>query len=87
MRLRSKVANFSARQEDGNTTLLICRVVVLLGGCESREQPVEEGEMVLAVSRPAFQEGGKVPAKYTCEGQDVLSALTWIKPPAETQHT
>jgi Raf kinase inhibitor-like YbhB/YbcL family protein len=41
--------------------------------------------MVLAVSSPAFQEGGKIPTKYTCEGQDVSPALTWGEPPAEVR--
>lgn len=41
--------------------------------------------MVLAVSSSAFQEGGKIPARYTCEGQDVSPAITWGEPPAETQ--
>ena len=44
-----------------------------------------EGEIVLAVSSPAFQEGGKIPPKYTCEGQDVSPALTWGEPPVETR--
>ena len=64
---------------------LLCLAVVLLAGCESREQAPKEGEMVLVVSSPAFQEGGKIPAKYTCEGEDVSTALTWSEPPAETQ--
>jgi len=37
------------------------------------------------VSSSAFQEGGKIPAKYTCEGQDISPAITWGEPPAETQ--
>jgi Raf kinase inhibitor-like YbhB/YbcL family protein len=41
--------------------------------------------MVLAVSSPAFQEGGKIPTKYTCEGQDVSPAFTWGEPPVETR--
>jgi Raf kinase inhibitor-like YbhB/YbcL family protein len=41
--------------------------------------------MVLVVSSPAFQEGGKIPAKYTCEGQDVSPALTWGEPPVATR--
>ena len=64
---------------------LLCLVVVLLAGCESREQSLKEGEMVLAVSSPAFQEGSKIPTKYTCEGQDVSPALTWGESPVETQ--
>jgi len=64
---------------------VFCLVVVLLAGCESREQPLKEGEMVLAVSSPAFQEGSKIPTKYTCDGQDVSPALTWGESPVETQ--
>ena len=41
--------------------------------------------MVLAVSSPAFQEGGTIPTKYTCQGQDVSPALQWSEPPVVTQ--
>ena len=41
--------------------------------------------MALAVSSSAFQEGSKIPARYTCEGQDVSPVLTWDEPPAEAQ--
>jgi len=41
--------------------------------------------MALAMSSSAFQEGSEIPARYTCEEQDVSPALTWEEPPAETQ--
>ena len=41
--------------------------------------------MALVVLSSAFQEGSKIPTRYTCEGQDVSPALTWGEPPAETQ--
>ena len=41
--------------------------------------------MALTVLSSAFQEGSEIPARYTCEGQDVSPALTWEEPPAETQ--
>lgn len=31
----------------------------------------------LGVSSPAFQNGGRIPEKYTCEGSDVSPELTW----------
>lgn len=62
-----------------------CLVVVLLAGCESREQLLKEGGMVLTVSSPVFQEGGKIPTKYTCQGQDVSPPLAWGEPPVGTQ--
>jgi len=65
--------------------IVSCLVVVLAAACESKEQPPKEVEMALTVSSSAFQEGSEIPARYTCEGQDVSPALTWKEPPAETQ--
>ena len=62
-----------------------CLVVVLLAGCKSKEQPLKEGEMALTVSSSAFKEGDRIPAKYTCQGQDVSPPLAWGEPPAGTQ--
>jgi Raf kinase inhibitor-like YbhB/YbcL family protein len=57
-------------------------VVLLLAGCESREQPLKEEEMALTVLSKAFQEGGEIPAKYTCDGQDISPPLSWSEPPS-----
>ncbi len=65
--------------------LVSCLIVVLLDSCGTREQPLKEGEMALTVSSSAFQEGGEIPTKYTCEGQDVSPALIWGEPPAGTK--
>jgi len=65
---------------------LFCVISLVLPSCESREAILpEEGEMTLSLSSLAFQEGEKIPTKYTCEGQDVSPALTWGEPPVETQ--
>lgn len=40
---------------------------------------------MLSVSSQAFQEGDRIPAKYTCQGQDVSPPLTWGEPPVGTQ--
>ena len=73
----------------------ICRAVVLLVvlslasvvlvGCESTELPLKEGEMVLAISSSVFQEGDRIPTKYTCDGQDVSPPLAWSDLPSGTQ--
>lgn len=34
---------------------------------------------------PAFEHGGLIPAKYTCDGQDISPPLTWADPPAGTR--
>ncbi|PYO45640.1 MAG: YbhB/YbcL family Raf kinase inhibitor-like protein [Gemmatimonadetes bacterium] len=33
--------------------------------------------MTLKITSSAFQQGGSIPAKYTCEGQDVSPPLAW----------
>jgi Raf kinase inhibitor-like YbhB/YbcL family protein len=37
--------------------------------------------MTLKVTSSAFQQGGSIPAKYTCEGQDVSPPLAWSGAP------
>jgi Raf kinase inhibitor-like YbhB/YbcL family protein len=64
---------------------VLCLVVMLLVGCEYRERPLKEEEMALTVSSSAFKEGDRIPAKYTCQGQDVSPSLAWSEPPAGTQ--
>lgn len=65
--------------------MIPCLIIALLVGCKSEEQLLKEGEMALELSSSAFQEGGEIPTKYTCEGQDVSPTLTWGEPPAGTQ--
>ena len=41
--------------------------------------------MSLAIHSAAFAPGGSIPAKYTCEGDDVSPALAWSGVPAGTK--
>ena len=41
--------------------------------------------MVLSVSSTAFQEGEAIPAKNSCDGQDISPELTWREVPEGTQ--
>lgn len=38
---------------------------------------LEGGQMEIKVSSQAFQEGGMIPRKYTCDGDDVSPPLAW----------
>lgn len=40
--------------------------------------------MALSISSLVFQEGEGIPAKYSCEGQDISPPLAWGEPPADT---
>ncbi len=41
--------------------------------------------MAFKLSSPAFTNGGTIPAKYTCDGNDSSPALTWSAVPKETR--
>ncbi len=41
--------------------------------------------MSLTLTSPAFTEGGEIPARYTCEGDDISPPLAWSAPPVGTQ--
>jgi hypothetical protein len=41
--------------------------------------------MALEISSPAFTNGGAIPARYTCEGQDMSPPLAWRGVPAGTK--
>ena len=41
--------------------------------------------MKLEVKSSAFEEGGMIPSKYTCDGPDVSPPLSWDQPPDGTK--
>jgi Raf kinase inhibitor-like YbhB/YbcL family protein len=41
--------------------------------------------MALRLTSPAFASGGRVPARYTCDGEDLSPPLAWSGVPAEAQ--
>jgi len=41
--------------------------------------------MKLTVTSTAFPEGGKIPAKYTCDGANISPPLSWTKGPEGTK--
>ncbi len=41
--------------------------------------------MVMSLSSPAFRQGERIPAKYTCQGKDISPPLAWSGVPASTR--
>jgi Raf kinase inhibitor-like YbhB/YbcL family protein len=41
--------------------------------------------MTFSLTSSAFAEGGDIPTRYTCEGQDVAPPLAWSEPPSGTR--
>ena len=40
--------------------------------------------MVFTLTSPAFAEGGRVPVRYTCDGDGLSPPLAWAHPPTAT---
>jgi len=61
------------------TVVLVCSLAACGGEGESESDPglFKEGEMTMAivVTSPAFEDGGMIPAKYTCDAEDVSPPL------------
>ncbi len=45
----------------------------------------ESGATNLAVKSPVFMQDGRIPAKYTCDGEDVSPPLYWSPGPTATE--
>jgi Raf kinase inhibitor-like YbhB/YbcL family protein len=62
---------------------VLCLTVMFPTGCRSPESsPVVN---TLSLSSTAFSDGGVIPDKYTCQGEDISPPLLWDKPPAGTR--
>ena len=61
--------------------------VLILGSCKNY-RPAQENsggkKMKIKLTSTAFSEGGFIPAKYTCDGQDISPPLKWDSVPKET---
>lgn len=62
--------------------LLVC---LCLGRSRVLAQQGEEKAMKLQIKSTAFEEGGTIPEKYTCDGEDVSPPLSWTSPPKGTK--
>jgi Raf kinase inhibitor-like YbhB/YbcL family protein len=66
-------------------------VLVLFCACEGDPRPASTAretrgaEMSIDFVSPAFEEGGAIPARYTCDGLDVSPPLSWGSVPDGTR--
>ncbi|MEW5870118.1 MAG: YbhB/YbcL family Raf kinase inhibitor-like protein [Chloroflexota bacterium] len=68
------------------TALVLLLALFLLGtGCQSQPAPEGGSSMTLQITSSAFSEGGNIPQKYTCDGEDASPPLAWSGVPAGTQ--
>ncbi|MFZ5980533.1 MAG: YbhB/YbcL family Raf kinase inhibitor-like protein [Candidatus Zixiibacteriota bacterium] len=72
--------------------LAICIMLILLAvACgqsdNQQKQSKDTGgyDMVLKLTSTAFEEGGMIPARFTCDGEDVSPSLSWSETPERTK--
>ncbi|GAB2663407.1 YbhB/YbcL family Raf kinase inhibitor-like protein [Kribbella swartbergensis] len=62
--------------------LSLSTISLMLTGCggaqsQSGKEPAVTAPSSITVTSKAFQDGGKIPTKYTCDGDDVSPPLAW----------
>jgi Raf kinase inhibitor-like YbhB/YbcL family protein len=68
--------------------LLLTAGAVLLAGCgggEKADEPLPEVGGKVRLESPAFGEGGEIPKRFSCDGDDVSPALSWRGVPSGTK--
>lgn len=70
---------------------IILAMALALTSCVVRKEPPKkatktargEAGMAMALSSPAFENGGMIPALYTCDGSDISPPLSWTEIPLD----
>jgi Raf kinase inhibitor-like YbhB/YbcL family protein len=68
--------------------IVAAMVALILFGLKSasgEEAKKGEAPTSITVTSPVFQQGGSIPAKYTCDGSDISPPLKWGGAPAGTK--
>jgi hypothetical protein len=72
-----------------NVVALVAVAALLFCGCKKGEEAGEpaEGEkkMDIKITSSAFEDGSSIPAKYTCDGEDISPPLQWEQVPEGTK--
>jgi len=66
-------------------TLTLTALCVVLVGCGSsaRQEPTVHVPAIITVDSPEITEGGPIPTRYTCDGQDISPPLGWSGVPPD----
>jgi Raf kinase inhibitor-like YbhB/YbcL family protein len=65
----------------------VLALLLATAGCaddEEAEEPRMDQPQTIAVTSPAFTDGGRVPVQYTCDGDDVAPPLAWEGVPGDS---
>jgi Raf kinase inhibitor-like YbhB/YbcL family protein len=62
--------------------LLLAALPAGCGGGDKASEPLPEAARSISVTSPAFHDGGSIPKRFTCDGEDVSPPLRWSGVPA-----
>jgi hypothetical protein len=67
--------------------LLLVGVSLAVAACQAASPIPEVSPMTdpIVVTSPAFDEGGAIPARHTCDGADISPPLAWTGAPAQAR--
>lgn len=65
--------------------ILFMLLVLLCGLGQSSIAQKGDDKMTITITSSAFKEGGMIPAKYTCDGQNISPPLQWAGAPKGTK--
>jgi Raf kinase inhibitor-like YbhB/YbcL family protein len=72
-----------------NGVVLVVILILLSCPCDDSKQAASGAtggkKMEIKVTSPAFEEGGMIPSKYTCDGEDISPPLQWEGVPEGTK--
>ncbi len=69
----------------GVYTVLVAASLMSLPAGHAADRPAEGGGMALTLSSSAFTEGGNIPTRYTCDGENAAPPIQWDGKPANAQ--
>jgi Raf kinase inhibitor-like YbhB/YbcL family protein len=56
-------------------------LLLTLAGCTGQREPAAEEPGTMRLTSTAFEEGGPIPSRYTCDGDDASPPLAWDEVP------
>jgi Raf kinase inhibitor-like YbhB/YbcL family protein len=71
-----------------NSLLVTIFILITAAACQtssSDEELLENQQIPLSVSSPAFDDDGDIPVKYTCDGENLSPPLSWSGVPEDAK--